>query len=310
MSTVSKIIGVSSACKAAGMANVGSYGCPFKFQLPDGVILVKKGFKVPAATEFNKAYVLGLIQMGSAIPLLRAFSFEPINEEDVLETSVTGVNDLARKGLTSLKFTYKKGIEYEKALEKLTSFGAFDVWVVDTSGNFLGVDKSGDFGGWSAGLVLAKSKTWNTGTESEGKGIEIQLTQPGERAYTTWIEAAALDFFAPTEIDGVNGVNIAFENEAGATPPGVSDVVVEVKVTASDKTTPVLGLATADFKLTKGGVNIVGTVTEDGNGYYSIAVTALTSGTLEVKLYDAAEAVDVVIVNEILFSGKATAVVA
>lgn len=306
---LSDILGVNTNCKEAGMASVGSFACPFKFQLPDGLILIKKGFKVPAATDFDKAYLLGLVQTGIAIPLLRSFSFEPINEDDVLETSVTGVNDLARKGLTSLMFTYKKGIEYEKAMERLTSFGAFDVWVVDTSGNFLGIDKDGDFGGWSAGLVLAKSKTWNTGSESEGKAIEVQLTQPGERKDTTWIEASALDFFAPTEIDGINGTYISFADENGAVPPAASDTDLKVKVYANDKSTPVVGLTTTDFQVKLGGTVTPATVVEDGNGFYTLTV-GVTAGSVGVTLHDDALSVDAVDVSEVLFAGSVSATAA
>ena len=302
------ILGKASKCSDAGLASVGSYGCPFKFGLPDGIILVRKGYKVPAADDFNKEYLLDLIQTGVAIPLLNSFSFEPINEDDVLETSVTGVNDLARKGLTSLMFTFKKGIEYEKALEKLTSFGAFDVWVVDKQGNFLGVDKGGDFAGWSAGLVLAKSKTWNTGSESEGKAIEVQLTQPGERKDTTWIEASALDFFAPTEIDGINGTYMDYSDMNGAVPPAGSDTDIKVQVLANDKSTPILGLLEADFWVTiDGGAAPVTGVVEDGNGYYTLSV-AVSAGEVVTKLYDTAKLVPAINVSDILFSGEVSAI--
>jgi len=303
------ILGKSSKCSDAALASVGSFGCPFKFGLPDGIILLKKGFKVPAATDFNKAYLLDLIKTGVAIPLLNSFSFEPINEDDVLETSVTGVNDLARKGLTSLMFTYKKGLEYEKAIEKLTSFGAFDVLVVDKMGNILGIDKSGDLAGWSAGLLLAKSKTWNTGSESEGKAIEVQLTQPGERKSVTWIEASELDFFAPTEIDGVNGTYLSFADTNGAVPPAASDVEISLQVLANDKSTPIVGLVTSDIEVRLGGVVTAATVSEDGNGFYTLSVT-VTAGTVDVTLHDSVDAVDVVDVSGILFSGSVSAVAA
>ena len=303
------ILGKSSKCSDAGLASVGSFGCPFKFGLPDGIILVRKGYAVPQADTFDKEYLVDLIQTGVAIPLLNSFSFEPINEDDVLETSVTGVNDLARKGLTSLMFTYKKGAEYEKAIEKLTSFGAFDVWVIDKSGNFLGIDRDGDFAGWTAGLLLAKSKTWNTGSESEGKAIEVQLTQPGERKSVTWIEASELDFFAPTEIDGINGTSMAYADDNGAVPPAASDTDLKVQVLANDKSTPVVGLTTSDIEVRLGGVVTPGVVAEDGEGFYTITV-GVTAGTVEVQLRDTVKLVDSVDVSGILFAGVVSAVAA
>jgi len=304
--SIETIMGVSSKCADASLAGVGSYGCPFKFQLPDGIILVRKGYFVPGADTLDKDYLLDLIQGGVAIPLLDSFAFEPINEDDVKETSVTGVNALARKGLTELKFTYKKGIDYEKALDKLTSFGAFDVIVVDKSGNFLGIEKSGGFGGFTAGLLLAKSRIWNDGSASEGKEIEIQLTQPGERKFLTWLEVDALGFFAPTEIDGVNAVHVTYEDESGAVPPADSDVSVKLKIVAADGVTPILGLATGDIHVD----GVAGVVTEDGLGYYTVVAIALVAAeTVVSKLYDDADSYSAVNVADILFGGSVSAVV-
>jgi len=305
--TVEEIMGVSSKCADASLAGVGSFGCPFKFQLPDGIILIRKGYFVPSNDNFDKTYLLDLIQRGVAVPLLDSFAFEPINEDDVKETSVTGVNALARKGLTELKFTYKKGIEYEKALELLTSFGVFDVWVVDKSGNFLGIEKSGGFGGFSAGLVLAKSRIWNDGSASEGKEIEVQLTQPGEAKFITWFEVASLGFFAPTEIDGVNSTKITFADASGAVLPADTDTDVKIQVLASDGKTPILGLATNDISVDGDGAVVV---VENGLGFYTVTTPALVSAaTVTVAIYDDAQALQVVNIADILFAGSVSAVV-
>ena len=305
--SIETIMGVSSKCSDAAIAGVGSYGCPFKFQLPDGILLVRKGYFVPATDDFNKEYLLDLIQSGVAIPLLDSFAFEPINEDDVKETSVTGVNALARKGLTELKFTYKKGIEYEKALERLQSFGAFDVWVVDKSGNFLGIEKSDGFGGFTAGLVLPKSRMWNNGSESEGKELEVQLTQPGEVVNMTWIEASALDFFAPTEIDGVNATKMSYADSSGAVPPS-SGSEVKVRVLASDGVTPIIGLAATDFMISIDGLDIATTSTEDGDGYYTVSGT-IVAGEVKTRIHDSVNSYDSASVSGLLFGGSVTATV-
>jgi len=305
MAQIVDIMGVTTACQSTVSGGTGSFGCPFKFQLPDGMILIKKGFYIPAATDVTKAYMQELVQAGTIVPLLDAFNFEPINEDDVLETSNTGVNSLARKGLTSLRFTYKKGIQYEKALEALQSFGVFDVWVVDKDGNILGVEKSNGFGGFNGGLVLPKAKMWNDGSVSEGKAIEVQLTQPGEFKYMTWIEASQIDFFIPTEIDGINVAQMSFADANGAVVPADTDTSLKVKVFANDGVTPISGLALGDFSSS----NAVSAVVEDSSGYYTLTVAAVSSGsTVSVKLYDVADDYNSVIVNEILFSGSVSAV--
>lgn len=307
MSTVSSIMGISSKCSTAVSANLGSFACPFQFQLPDGVILVTKGYSIPAATDITSDFLLGKVQDGTFVPILDAFNFEPMDEDDVLETSNTGVNSLARQGLTGLKFTYKKGAYHEKALEKLLSFGVFDVMVVDKSGNLLGVDRSGNFGGFRAGLVLPKSKTWNDGSSSEGKALEIQLTQPGERKNVSWIEAGNLPLFLPTELDGKNEVLITFADASGAVVPAVSDTSLKIKVTAIDGVTAVEGLVTGQIRSV---AKAVSAVTDDGDGFYTLTIAALTAEDLDVELYDTTAGSDSVIVNGMLFTGSASVTVA
>lgn len=306
MGQIIDIMGISTACQTTIEGGTGTYACPFKFQLPDGVILIKNGYYIPSGTELTKEFLLELVQKGDAIPLLDAFNFEPIDEDDVLETSNTGINALARKGLTSLKFTYKKGIEFEKAIERLTSFGVFDVWVVDKSGNMLGVEKSEGFGGFTAGLVLAKARMWNDGSSAEGKAIEMQLTQPGEFKFMTWIEAGQLDFFVPTEIDGVNNVVMTYEDSNGAVPPADTDTSLKVKVFANDGVTAITGLALGDFKST----STVTAVTDDGGGFYTLTVSALVAAATETtQLYDVADSYSAVNVSDILFGGSVSATV-
>jgi len=307
MSTISNIVGLSSKCAESVSANLGSFACPFQFQLPDGVILVTRGYKIPAATDVTSDFLLGKVQDGTFVPILDAFNFEPIDEDDVLETSNTGVNTLARQGLSSLKFTYKKGVNHQKALDKLLSYGVFDVMIVDKAGNLLGVDKSGDFGGYTAGMVLPKSKMWNDGSTAEGKSLEIQLTQPGERINTTWIEAGNLPIFLPTELDGKNEVLITFADANGPVVPAALDTSLLIKVTANDGITPVTGLATGDIRSV---AKAISAVTEDGNGFYTLTITALAAETLDVQIYDVANSQTSVIVNGILFTGSTSVVVA
>ena len=306
--TIEQIMGLSSKCSESNDANTGSFACPFQFQLPDGPILVKRGYKIPSATDITTAFLLGLIQSNQAIPILDAFNFEPNTEDDVKETSNTGITTLARRGLTTLMFTYKKGIDHEKALEKLLSFGVFDVWLVDKSGNLLGIDKSGDFGGFSAGLVLPKSRTWNDGSVAEGKALEIQLTKPGQFKDMTWIEAGSLPMFLPTEFQGKNQTILRFEDVNGAVPPAATDTTVKVRVLAIDGITPVPGLVTNQFRSIS---NIISAVVDDGNGYYTITLAALVaSATLDIEIFDTVAGFNSVIVNGFLFNGKTTVVVA
>ena len=305
---ISDIMGISTVCSKATAANTGSYSCPFQFQLPDGPILVKKGYRIPAGTDVTAAFLLGLVQQGLATPILDAFNFEPNTEDDVKETSNTGVSALARRGLTTLMFTYKKGIDHEKALEKLLSFGAFDVWIVDKASNILGVDKTGDFGAFAAGLVLPKARTWNDGSSAEGKSIEIQLTSPGEFAKMTWIEAGSLPIFLPTEFQGKNGVIIKFEDANGAVVPSDTDTTVKVRLLAIDGVTPIIGAATGQIRSTS---NAISAVVDDGSGYYTLTLAALVAAaTLDIELYDGTANQDSIIVGGFIFTGSTTTVVA
>ena len=111
-------------------ADTGKLGCQIEWGTPLHVIGIQKGFVIPKATVWNKAYIDQQVQLGKFIPLIGAESFDNESSEDAVTTNSRGVDRLNTLGLPKYKFTYEEGHEFYKEMAKLTSFKALSISVL------------------------------------------------------------------------------------------------------------------------------------------------------------------------------------
>lgn len=307
MAVINTIASKSAGCGGSSI-NTGDLGCDISFGLVIHALGFKKGVKIPASTDITIDYINGLVQSGDVIPLMDAFSSEPTMSEDTLETSPLGVEALTLKGLPKYSLTMKKGQNYYKEMAKLTGFGNIN-WVLgDVSGNWkYAVTSEGDFTGFTAGQTLASITTPATATETEKKSFTFQLTDRNQidNSYAV-IESANL--FPISDVSGINGVELSFSDANGAVVPASGDTNLKVKaVLKADRITSIEGLATANFKFSGGSVTAV----EDGEGFYTLTVSSLSAGSINLELYDAVVSANAIIVSgELYRSNLLSAVVA
>lgn len=307
MAVINTIASKSAGCGGSSI-NTGDLGCDISFGLVIHALGFKKGVKIPASTDITIDYINGLVQSGDIIPLMDAFSSEPTMSEDTLETSPLGVEALTLKGLPKYSLTMKKGQNYYKEMAKLTGFGNIN-WVLgDVSGNWkYAVTSEGDFTGFTAGQTLASITTPATATETEKKSFTFQLTDRNQidNSYAV-IESANL--FPISDVSGINGVELSFSDANGAVVPASGDTDLKVKaVLKADRITSIEGLATANFKFSGGSVTAV----EDGEGFYTLTVSSLSAGSINLELYDASASANAIIVSgELYRSNLLSAVVA
>ena len=307
MAVINTIASKSAGCGGSSI-NTGDLGCDISFGLVIHALGFKKGVKIPASTDITIDYINGLVQSGDVIPLMDAFSSEPTMSEDTLETSPLGVEALTLKGLPKYSLTMKKGQNYYKEMAKLTGFGNIN-WVLgDVSGNWkYAVTSEGDFTGFTAGQTLASITTPATATETEKKSFTFQLTDRNQidNSYAV-IESANL--FPISDVSGINGVELSFADANGAVVPASGDTNLKVKaVLKADRITSIEGLATANFKFSGGSVTAV----EDGEGFYTLTVSSLSAGSINLELYDAVASANAIIVSgELYRSNLLSAVVA
>ncbi|WP_340156247.1 hypothetical protein [uncultured Winogradskyella sp.] len=290
MTVISTIAG-KSAAQGGGNINTGDQGFDISFGLVVHALAISKGVVIPKETELTLDVIQEMVQKGQITPFMDAFSSEPTMSDDVLETSPLGVEALALKGLPKYSLTMKKGQNYYKEMEKITGFGNRNFILGDVDGNWkFAVTPDGDFTGFTTGQALASMTTPATATETEKKTFTFQFTDrlQCDSSYAV-IEGA--NAFPISQVSGVNGLILSFEDANGVVVPAVGDTTLKIKaVLQSDRVTGVEGLSGSNFLSSAGAITAI---TDDGDNFHTLTVTALIAGTVNLKTFDATLNVDV-----------------
>src|SRR6187402_1191171 len=299
MSTIAQIADKNPNCGNTN-ADTGLLGCQTEFGTPLHMIGVRKGFVIPKDTIFDKVYIDTQTQLGIFIPVVDADSFEELSSEDTFNTNTRGVDRLSTPGLPKYKLTYQSGHEFYKQISKLTSFKSLDWIWGDGEGNWrLGVNSNGDFVGYSAGQTTAMmTKTKVQGGDPESKSITVQMLDREQWDRNYAILARASLTFSPSDIMGVNGVEIIVQPIAAA----ATSIDIQVLLSA-DRMTPVEGLELEEFLITVNGVpSIATTLTESPDGHYVIAIDSPPAAAkVVVSTYDIALKTLAILVDGFLY---------
>jgi hypothetical protein len=298
MAVINTIASKSAGCGGEAI-NTGDLGCDISFGLVTHALGLSKGVVIGKDTELTLAVIEALVQKGDIIPLMDAFSSEPTMSEDTLETSPLGVEALTLKGLPKYSLTMKKGQNYYKQMAKLTGFGNINYVLGDVNGNWkFAVTSGGDFTGFTAGQTLSAMTTPATATETEKKTFTFQLTDR-KQIDSTYAVIEAANAFPISNVTGINGIEFSYADSNGVVVPASGDVTLKVKaVLESDRSTEIEGLVLANFISSAGTISVI---SDDGNGFYTLTVPALSSGAVTVTTKDAALAVNVVKVSSVLY---------
>lgn len=301
MAVINTIASKSAGCGGEAI-NTGDLGCDISFGLVIHALGFAKGTVISKDAELTLSVIEALVQKGEVIPIMDAFSSEPTMSEDTLETSPLGVEALTLKGLPKYSLTMKKGQQYYKEMAKLTGFGNINYVLGDVNGNWkFAVDGNGDFTGFTAGQTLAAITTPATATETEKKTFTFQLTDRTQ-IDSTYAVVEAANAFPISNITGVNGVEFSFADANGAVVPASGDVTLKVKaVLSSDRITDIEGLVLADFNTSAGTISAI---SDDGNGFYTLTVSALSTGLLTVRTKDSTLGTDVIANSNVLFKSN------
>tara|TARA_R110002167_G_scaffold313655_1_gene519313 strand:- start:11614 stop:12543 length:930 start_codon:yes stop_codon:yes gene_type:complete len=282
--TVISTIASKSAGQGGGDINTGDKGFNIAFGFVIHALAITKGTVITKDTELTPVVIQELVQKGKLIPFMDAFSSEPTMSDDALETSPLGIEALALKGLAKYALTMKKGQNYYKEMNKATGFGNFDFILGDVDGNWkFAINSNGDYTGFTAGQTLATMTTPATATETEKKTLTFQLTSRLQcDANYAVIEAA--NAYPISEVTGINGVQLSFEDANGPVVPAAGDVSLKVKVVLeSDRITPIEALIATNFITSAGSISAI---QDDGNGFYSLTITSLSAGALTLRTND------------------------
>lgn len=256
--------------------NTGKLGCLSLFGTPAHLLLFPAGYKIPAETIVNEAWLKPLIQKGTVVPLIGASAFEDVSSEDSYSTSVKGIKRRNLKGLPEYRLTFEEGHEFYREMAKLESFKSKDAWIGDENGNWLVVKRTdGDFGGFTIGHLTPELTSRQVeGGEAESKSLLVQFINRLEwdRNYEI-LHAEELPFI-PEEIPQINGIKIVLKGI-----PADAATTVQFKVVlAADNDTVVEGVQDTNILYTVDGATTSMAITEPTPGNYVGTVTALAAG--------------------------------
>ena len=257
--------------------------------LPNGVILVPKGWSLEKATDtFDKAYVQEQCQLGNFIPMVGCFEMVSETPDATTQESQSGLLEVVRQGKPTFTATFKQGLAFQKIAYSYNSYQQYDTLITYETG-FIKCAESVDgtqIKGLTTGMLNTNGYTENNGTNSASTILMFQITNPFE--YNQYVNLLTdLDFDPNSELFGITDVNIVGRADA-------SDNKVYVKPTWKwNDLFTITGLAAANFRLTVGGVTnaIVGAITYNAaTKEYTITPTAtlVAADVVTVTLADGA----------------------
>jgi hypothetical protein len=257
--------------------------------LPNGVILVPKGWSLTKATDtFDKAYVQEQCQLGNFIPLVGCFEMVSETPDATTQESQSGLMEVVRQGKPTFTATFKQGLAFQKIAYSYNSYQQYDTLITYETG-YIKCAESVDgtqIKGLTTGMLNTNGYTENNGTNSASTILMFQITNPFE--YNQYVNLLTdLDFDPNSELFGITDVRIVGRADA-------SDNKVYVKPTWKwNDLFTITGLAAANFRLTVNGVTnlIVGAITYNAaTKEYTITPTAtLVAGDIvTVTLADGA----------------------
>lgn len=259
-------------CSGAGVIGTGLAGCRIDRQRVTALGLLKKGFVF--AEEITKEYLRELQQNGTLIMLQGVVSFADNTAEDTIITREgSGIKKVAGKMPYEYAATFDNGINFHKALTSLSSYEAYDLILFDVDNTLWGTTpKTGGLKGLTMGMFENGKYTGSNGTDSASQVVTFQLINRIEwDMYAGWIENNELDFIY-TELTGVNEVLVTVD------PIVAASTTISVSAYLLDKSHTVDGLLTTDWELTKNGVVLAQTVTQNPTTKKYVFTVAANTG--------------------------------
>ena len=220
--------------------------------LPNGVILVPKGWSLIKATDsFNKAYVQEQCQLGNFIPLVGCFEMISETPDATTQESQSGLMEVVRQGKPNFTATYKQGLAFQKIAYSYNSYQQYDTLITYETG-YIKCAESADglsIKGLSTGMLNTNGYSENNGTTSASTILKFQVIDPLE--YNLYVNLLTdLDFNPTSEIFGITDVNIS--GTANAT-----DNKIYIKPTWKwNDLFTITGLSSTNLRLTLNGTAI------------------------------------------------------
>lgn len=231
---------------------------------------------------FDSATISLLIKKGQLVPLNDVLQVSEAGAKSNFQTLPNKKKIFISGGLYEFSIDFEANPCLVKALHKLAR-KKWQLVLLDSEGKLFFDNKNGELNGFEIQDFSVDNETVNDGGSKIAMvQASIQLSPDGSKGYNERrsfiLSTDVLDFYS---INGVQDVAMSAKTLVN------TNFVVTV-LSGCDKSTPVLGLATANFRLidaTTGTVGVV-VVTELGNGDYKLTGAGVVAGAKTVQLYD------------------------
>ena len=269
-------------CGLGAVLGTGTKGCRPELKKTQELWFVPKGFVFNGATALNTTYAEQLQAEGKLVVVKKIQGFTDNSSDDQTETLENGVKRVTTLGLYEFMVDFVNGIYFQAALTSLTSFGSYDVLLIDTQGNIFGTKAAnGSLKGFSIGMLQSGKMKFATDTEGQRESLMFQLTDRFE-VDENYVFIQRQADFDPRTLEGVNEVDLEYVNA-----PAAADTTLTVKATLSQSGAVVSGLVFGNFLVTKNGTTANPTAATETDGTYALTIAALVSeDVIDTRLYD------------------------
>lgn len=298
-------------CGAAGILGTGTHNCPFNRKRVIATIFTQQGFEYEEA--FSLAYLQELQQRGIAVVLGKVVNFVDTTAEDSINTYDTSrIKNINGKSPYEYVATFDNGIYFNKAINTLESFGAYDVTYVDEAMSIVCTSTPTSVKGLSCGQIGANPYKGASGNAPSSNSVWWQELYRSEFDLdAAWITADNHDIRA-VNLDGVNDAVVAF-----AVVPSATDLTVQftVKTVADQKSIDLSGLVNGNLEVTVNGVvkTLTGTPTQDPTTkVWTVTFTGaiVADDDVTVRLNDATYTTGIILKGGRLYKSNTAAAVA
>lgn len=202
--------------------NTGVSACWLDIKVIKGIIVVPEDFAVEPANYASKTALISYLQnltlattATRIYPIINFIDIEDGSEDDVINTSGYGNDQVVRTGKYKWNFRYSDGgMCLNKNLHKLFNNKKSKVLLVDADYQIIGTKVGDNIEGLTAGNIDPKKVKVATGSEPAMYNISVELTDPKELNENFAI--VKLDNSPATLIKGLLNVDLTTSNEEGA----------------------------------------------------------------------------------------------
>lgn len=276
-----KRVCVTTADNAA-LQNLGRGGCvsvnPFKAK--KGVIFTSDSFSFSDAEEFaTKADWVAGIKAGSIFPMPTLNTYEDTSLEATYNESETQKRTITRQGEYRFNYAWNLPFDVHKKLQSFRN-AAVRAFIVDEDGNVYGTNDNGVIKGFTISMINPL-KIQFVGASADAPSLSrVEVDYNDQREWNVYGAFVPMAWSALT-LEPLTDVNLEVVGV-----PLASSIVIRVYSSsglASDGTVSKLGIAgiiVGDF-VTAIGVSTG--FTDNGDGTYTFAGSAMTAGTINLK---------------------------